>query len=135
MYITVSELSKYWNIAPTGVLHVGAHLGEEASDYEKFGWAPVIWVEAPSRCFVKDVHDEFLFCRTEFQFVFKNISTLTRGILFARLCFCCLCSPRRLHCFCVFLATDFLIITVMMMVKTLMVIRRVVMMMRIVSWR
>ena len=46
MYITVSELSKYWNIAPTGVLHVGAHLGEEASDYEKFGWAPVIWVEA-----------------------------------------------------------------------------------------
>jgi hypothetical protein len=31
----VSELSKYWNIAPTGVLHVGAHLGEEASDYEK----------------------------------------------------------------------------------------------------
>ena len=46
MYITVSELSKYWNIAPTGVLHVGAHLGEEASDYEKFGWTPVIWVEA-----------------------------------------------------------------------------------------
>jgi FkbM family methyltransferase len=46
VYITVSELSKYWNIAPTGVLHVGAHLGEEASDYEKFGWTPVIWVEA-----------------------------------------------------------------------------------------
>ncbi len=46
MYITVSELSKYWNISPTGVLHVGAHLGEEASDYEKFGWAPVIWIEA-----------------------------------------------------------------------------------------
>ena len=46
MYITVSELSKYWNIAPTGVLHVGAHLGEEASDYEKFGWTPAIWVEA-----------------------------------------------------------------------------------------
>lgn len=46
MYITVPELSKHWNIAPTGVLHVGAHLGEEASDYEKFGWSPVIWVEA-----------------------------------------------------------------------------------------
>ena len=39
-------MSKYWNIAPTGVLHVGAHLGEEAADYEKFGWTPVIWVEA-----------------------------------------------------------------------------------------
>jgi len=46
VYITVLELSKYWNIAPTGVLHVGAHLGEEASDYEKFGWTPTIWVEA-----------------------------------------------------------------------------------------
>ena len=46
MFITVSELSRYWNISPTGVLHVGAHLGEEALDYEKFGWTPVIWVEA-----------------------------------------------------------------------------------------
>lgn len=46
MLITVSELSKYWNLAPTGVLHVGAHLGEEASDYEKFDWTPAIWVEA-----------------------------------------------------------------------------------------
>lgn len=46
MIITVLELSKYWNIAPTGVLHVGAHLGEEALDYEKFGWTPTIWVEA-----------------------------------------------------------------------------------------
>ena len=25
---------------------MGAHLGEEAADYEKFGWTPVIWVEA-----------------------------------------------------------------------------------------
>jgi len=46
VYITVSELSKYWDITPTGVLHVGAHLGEEAADYEKFGWTPAIWVEA-----------------------------------------------------------------------------------------
>lgn len=46
MFISVSELSKYWSIKPRGVLHVGAHLAEEASDYENFGWAPVIWVEA-----------------------------------------------------------------------------------------
>jgi len=46
MFIKVSELSKYWSMAPTGVLHVGAHLAEEASDYEKFSWLPVIWVEA-----------------------------------------------------------------------------------------
>ena len=46
MYVSVAELSKDWNIAPTGVLHVGAHLAEEALDYETFGWTPVIWVEA-----------------------------------------------------------------------------------------
>ena len=46
MFISVSELSKYWNIKPRGVLHVGAHLAEEASDYKNFGWAPIIWVEA-----------------------------------------------------------------------------------------
>jgi FkbM family methyltransferase len=46
VYISVSELSKYWDIKPKGVLHVGAHLGEEATDYENFGWVPVIWVEA-----------------------------------------------------------------------------------------
>ena len=46
MLITVKELSQNWGVRPTGVVHVGAHLAEEAPDYEKFGWTPVIWVEA-----------------------------------------------------------------------------------------
>lgn len=46
MLITVEELSKFWGVSPTGVVHVGAHLAEEALDYEKFRWVPVIWVEA-----------------------------------------------------------------------------------------
>lgn len=46
MLISVSELLKNWDVKPSGVLHVGAHLGEEAEDYEKFLWLPVIWVEA-----------------------------------------------------------------------------------------
>ena len=46
MFISVSELSRFWNIKPKGVLHVGAHLAEEAADYEKYGWLPVTWVEA-----------------------------------------------------------------------------------------
>ncbi len=46
MFITVAELSRYWKIIPSGVLHVGAHLAEEALDYEKYNWTPVIWVEA-----------------------------------------------------------------------------------------
>lgn len=46
MLFKVSELKKFWGIQPNGVLHVGAHLGEESSAYEEFGWGPVIWVEA-----------------------------------------------------------------------------------------
>ena len=46
MLFTVSELKRCWGVQPNGVLHVGAHLGEEASEYEEFGWGPVIWVEA-----------------------------------------------------------------------------------------
>ncbi len=42
----MSELTRDWGIRPNGVLHVGAHLGEEASDYEQYGWNPVIWIEA-----------------------------------------------------------------------------------------
>ena len=46
MLISVSELHKNWGINPNGVLHVGAHLGEEAEDYQKFKWLPAIWIEA-----------------------------------------------------------------------------------------
>lgn len=47
--IGVNALQKYWNINPVGVLHVGAHLGEEALDYERAKWLPVIWVEAQEK--------------------------------------------------------------------------------------
>jgi FkbM family methyltransferase len=53
MLISVSELSKHWGIKPDGVLHVGAHLGEEARQYEENGWLPVIWVEAQPKLAVK----------------------------------------------------------------------------------
>jgi FkbM family methyltransferase len=46
MLISVSELSRFWRIKPTGVVHVGAHEAEEAADYSSFGFTPVIWVEA-----------------------------------------------------------------------------------------
>lgn len=45
MLFSVTKLSKYWAIEPSGVLHVGAHEAEEAIDYELAGWLPVIWVE------------------------------------------------------------------------------------------
>jgi FkbM family methyltransferase len=46
MLMSVYELSKIWDIRPNGVLHVGAHEGEEAGAYETYNWLPVIWVEA-----------------------------------------------------------------------------------------
>lgn len=46
MLISVSELNQNWGVFPNGVLHVGAHLGEEAHDYANFGWSPIIWIEA-----------------------------------------------------------------------------------------
>lgn len=46
MLISVDELHNFWNIRPTGVVHVGAHLAEESKEYEKFNWVPIIWIEA-----------------------------------------------------------------------------------------
>jgi FkbM family methyltransferase len=46
MLIPLRHLKEYWGIAPTGTLHVGAHLGEEQADYQRYGFAPTIWIEA-----------------------------------------------------------------------------------------
>lgn len=54
--MNVEELSNVWGMKPNGVLHVGAHYGEEALDYEEFGWIPVIWVEAQP-LLAKNLHD------------------------------------------------------------------------------
>ena len=51
MLISVDELQSRFGISPSGVLHVGAHLAEESSEYERAGWSPinqVIWVESQS---------------------------------------------------------------------------------------
>ena len=46
MLIPASELIKFWNVNPNGVLHVGAHDAEELDVYEEFKWGKVVWVEA-----------------------------------------------------------------------------------------
>ena len=53
MLMSVAEISRNWGLKPRGVLHVGAHEGEEAGAYEDFGWAPVIWVEAQPQLVLK----------------------------------------------------------------------------------
>lgn len=46
MLIDFRQLFPRWNIKPTGVLHVGANLGEEAPVYHELGIKKVIWIEA-----------------------------------------------------------------------------------------
>jgi FkbM family methyltransferase len=47
--IPVQELVKVFHVRPNGVLHVGAHLAEEAPMYEEYGWqgsSKIYWVES-----------------------------------------------------------------------------------------
>ena len=46
LLISVKDLSVFWRVRTNGVVHVGAHAAEEQTDYEKFGFGPVLWVEA-----------------------------------------------------------------------------------------
>jgi FkbM family methyltransferase len=50
MLIPAHLISKYLNIKPKTILHIGAHLGEEYDDYKKLGWGEdlTIWVESSS---------------------------------------------------------------------------------------
>jgi FkbM family methyltransferase len=42
----MADLVKRYDVRPRSVLHVGAHLGEEAADYQGAGVERVFWVEA-----------------------------------------------------------------------------------------
>lgn len=46
MLINPERLSKIYRVYPQGILHVGAHQAEEATQYESTGWFPVYWVDA-----------------------------------------------------------------------------------------
>jgi FkbM family methyltransferase len=46
MLFSVSELGQNFKVHPNGVLHVGAHKGEESLEYQKHGWGNIVWVEA-----------------------------------------------------------------------------------------
>lgn len=46
MLIPISDLTKIWKIKPDCVLHVGAHMAEEAIAYRANNWGHVTWVEA-----------------------------------------------------------------------------------------
>ena len=45
MYINIKEIKSRYHPQINGILHLGAHLGEEAQDYHEAGYHRVIWVE------------------------------------------------------------------------------------------
>lgn len=49
MLIPMETLTKDYGVAPLGVLHLGAHLGEEGEAYQAAGAYSVWWVEANSK--------------------------------------------------------------------------------------
>ena len=56
MSISMRLLKSILRINPAGILHVGAHTGEEHSQYKKLGWLKtekVIWVEAIEELSIK----------------------------------------------------------------------------------
>lgn len=48
MLVSVKKLKYLFGVRPSGVLHVGAHLAEEARAYREENFGHVIWVEAQS---------------------------------------------------------------------------------------
>ncbi|MFC1688675.1 FkbM family methyltransferase [Pseudomonadota bacterium] len=46
MLINFSSLREKYSIKPNGVLHIGAHIGEERDEYKSCGFKKVIWIEA-----------------------------------------------------------------------------------------
>jgi FkbM family methyltransferase len=46
MLIPAQDVYSFWLVRTKGIVHVGAHLAEEANLYRKFSFGPVIWIEA-----------------------------------------------------------------------------------------
>jgi FkbM family methyltransferase len=45
MYIGIKQIKEKYRIDLRGIIHLGAHLGEEAKDYAEVGCKNVIWIE------------------------------------------------------------------------------------------
>jgi FkbM family methyltransferase len=46
MLISAKKIARIWGLRPNGVLHVGAHHAEEASQYTQAKWGHIYWIEA-----------------------------------------------------------------------------------------
>lgn len=55
--IPLSKLRFFKDFEPHGILHIGAHQGEEARAYKHFTSAPIIWIEAQQDLALKLSHE------------------------------------------------------------------------------
>lgn len=46
MLISLQDIHTKYNMQVNGVLHIGAHYGEESADYRRLKYSPVYWIEA-----------------------------------------------------------------------------------------
>ena len=53
MLISMRELKERHNCLPSGVIHIGAHLGEELKDYLDVGVKNIFWVEANPKVYAR----------------------------------------------------------------------------------
>ena len=53
MLIRFGDILKKYSIDPKGIIHIGAHLAEEADSYRRSGVKNVIWIEADPDTFSK----------------------------------------------------------------------------------
>jgi len=53
MLISLDTLIKKYGVNPSGVLHVGANIGEESVQYEAAGIKNVVWIEANPEIYVR----------------------------------------------------------------------------------
>lgn len=53
MLTSLEKLAQRWRIRPTGVLHIGAHTGQEAPHYRNIGCERMIFIEALAHIFAQ----------------------------------------------------------------------------------
>lgn len=53
MLISMEDLVTRFGVTPKGVLHLGAHVGEEADAYDRNGVQKVLWIEAHPEAYVR----------------------------------------------------------------------------------
>ena len=75
MLIPFSECIKFYGKPFGGVIHIGAHIGEEAKDYQANGVKEILWIEA-NKLLMKDLYDNTKYVPVKQQYLCEALSDL-----------------------------------------------------------